>query len=82
MLLLFIVINISVNLDDQLTAVLKNTEDGTYTRVAALGAEEVPMTPQELDKYKVVGVLLNAPSIIPENNPAVRIYKYETEGTR
>ncbi|KAI8079248.1 Metallo-dependent phosphatase-like protein [Thamnidium elegans] len=67
---------------DQLTAVLKNTEDGTYTRVAALGEEEVPMTAQELEKYKVVGVLLNAPSIIPEKNPAVRIYKYETEGTR
>lgn len=70
------------NLDDQLTAVLKNTEDGTFTRVAALGAEEVPMTADELDMYKVVGVLLNAPSIIPENNPAVRIFKYETEGKR
>lgn len=68
--------------DDQLTAVLQNKEDGTYTRVAALGAEEVPMTAEELDIYKVVGVLFNAPSIIPEHNPAIRIYTYETEGYR
>ncbi|KAI7893528.1 Metallo-dependent phosphatase-like protein [Mucor mucedo] len=67
---------------DQLTAVLQNKEDGTYTRVAALGAEEVPMTAEELEIYKVVGVLFNAPSIIPEHNPAIRIYTYETEGYR
>lgn len=68
--------------DDQLTAVLQNKNDGTYTRVAALGAEEVPMTAEELEIYKVVGVLFNAPSVIPEHNPAIRIYTYETEGNR
>jgi len=68
--------------DDQLTAVLQNKKDGTYTRVAALGEEEVPMTAAELETYKVVGVLFNAPSIVPQQNPAVRIYTYDTEGTQ
>ncbi|CEP16013.1 hypothetical protein [Parasitella parasitica] len=67
---------------DQLTAVLQNKLDGTYTRVAALGEEEVPMTAKELEIYQVVGVLFNAPSIVPQQNPAVRIYSYDTEGTR
>ncbi|KAI8640196.1 Metallo-dependent phosphatase-like protein [Parasitella parasitica] len=67
---------------DQLTAVLQNKQDGTYTRVAALGEEEVPMTAEELEIYKVVGVLFNAPSIVPQQNPAVRIYTYDTEGTQ
>ncbi|CAO3646944.1 unnamed protein product [Mucor fragilis] len=67
---------------DQLTAVLQNKQDGSYTRVAALGEEEVPMTAAELDTYKVVGVLFNAPSIVPQQNPAVRIYTYDTEGTQ
>lgn len=69
-------------IDDQLTAVLQNKQDGTYTRVAALGEEEVPMTAAELETYKVVGVLFNAPSIVPQQNPAVRIYTYDTEGTQ
>jgi hypothetical protein len=61
--------------------VLHNKKDGTYTRVAVLGAEEVPMTAAELETYKVFGVLFNAPSIIPAQNPAIRIYTYETKGT-
>lgn len=65
-----------------MTAVLQNKQDGTYTRVAALGEEEVPMTAAELDTYKLVDVLFNAPSVIPEQNPAVRIYTYDTEGTK
>jgi hypothetical protein len=69
-------------LDDQLTAVLQENGKDVYTRVAALGEEEVPMTAEELKLYSVKNVLYNAPSVIPQQNPAVRVYKYETEGTK
>ncbi|KAI8888629.1 hypothetical protein K501DRAFT_172823 [Backusella circina FSU 941] len=67
---------------DQLTAVLQENGKDVYTRVAALGEEEVPMTAEELKLYSVKNVLYNTPSIVPQQNPAVRVYKYETEGTK
>lgn len=69
-------------IDDQLTAVLQNKASGEYTRVAAMGKEEAPVTSEALEQNKVVGVLFHGPSIIPENNPAIRVYTYDTAGTR
>ena len=62
-----------MNIDDNLNAIISNKGDSDI--VLAGGSDINANTAQDV----VVG-LFNAPSVIPVNNPAVRVYTYETEG--
>ncbi|ORZ15254.1 Metallo-dependent phosphatase-like protein [Absidia repens] len=47
-----------------------------YGHIALLGKPISPL-PSPL---KVLGILFNSPSIVPLNNPGLRVYEYETKG--
>lgn len=50
-----------------------------YGHIALLGRPSIDI-PSPLPK--VLGVLFNAPSIVPLNNPAIRVYEYATTSDR
>ncbi|KAG0192294.1 Endopolyphosphatase [Apophysomyces sp. BC1034] len=58
--------------DDRLTAVVKDKN----------GYSPISARDDNLKGKEVVTALFNAPSIIPKNNPAMRVYEYETEGSK
>jgi hypothetical protein len=50
-----------------------------YGHIALLGRPSIDI-PSPLPK--VLGILFNAPSIVPLNNPAIRVYEYATTSDR
>ncbi|KAI8391103.1 Metallo-dependent phosphatase-like protein [Radiomyces spectabilis] len=63
--------------NDMLTAVLRQQTD--YVHAAAVGSTSTLAT-NEVEFNNFVTGLFNAPSVVPVNNPAIRVYEYETKG--
>ncbi|OAD79830.1 secreted endopolyphosphatase [Phycomyces blakesleeanus NRRL 1555(-)] len=63
---------------DMLTAIVK--DGSSYSSLSAVD-DSSELTSSSMVDPNVATVLFNAPSIIPVNNPAIRVYNYETQGT-
>jgi hypothetical protein len=59
--------------DDVLTAVVAN--NGTFEAIPAIPVKNNLRT---LHVGPIESMFFNAPSIIPVNNPAIRVYQYQT----
>ncbi|RUP06328.1 hypothetical protein BC936DRAFT_140407, partial [Jimgerdemannia flammicorona] len=63
-------------LDDMLSFIVRNqTSTGNYSLITLTGSS---LPHIDLSTNPIVTVLNNAPSVIPVNNPALRVYDFET----
>ncbi|KAI8369581.1 Metallo-dependent phosphatase-like protein [Radiomyces spectabilis] len=60
--------------DDMLSAVVKDHGD-SYGHVSAVHKKKKL---KDINADRAVTVMFNAPSILPSNNPAIRVYEYDT----